>query len=61
VAARNSADGIGHGQDGKSECESDADKSDAELRESGSEHGTATAPEYEPKGSEEFRSEFPRH
>src|ERR1035441_9560463 len=61
VAAGNSADGKGHGQDGQSECESDADKANTELRKSRSEHGTAAASKYKPKGSEEFRSEFPRH
>src|ERR1700722_1205498 len=61
VAAGNSADGKGHGQHGQAERESDADESDAEFRKSRSEHGTAAASEYEPEGSEEFRSEFPRH
>jgi hypothetical protein len=61
VAAGNSADGKGQGQDGQSECESNADKSDTELRKTRSQHGAAAASKYQPKGSEEFRSEFPRH
>jgi cytochrome c551/c552 len=61
VAARNTANGIGHCQDGKPEGESDADESNAELRKSRIEDSTATPPEYEPKGSEEFRRKFPRH
>ena len=52
VAARDRADGVGHGQDRQAEGERDAGEADAELGKAGGEHGAAAAAEDEPEGAD---------
>lgn len=52
MAAGDVADGIGHGDDGKTESECDAEQADADLRKSSGEHGAAASCEGEPEGAD---------
>ena len=59
MATGNVADGESHGHYGESESQSDAEKTDAQLRVSGGQHGAAATAEDQPERSDEFsRSAF---
>jgi hypothetical protein len=58
VAARNVPNSVRHRQHGQPEGERDADEADAELGESGREHGAPAAAEHEPERTKKLRDEL---
>ena len=58
MAARDVADGIGHGQHGQAEGERDAEQADADLGKARGDDGAAAAGEGEPEGADRFGRTF---
>ena len=69
VAARDVANGEGHGEHGETECEGDPHEADAEVdrcgafcgEEFGREHSAAASAQDQPAGAEELGDEFVFH
>ncbi|MNZ97185.1 hypothetical protein D3C78_1164110 [compost metagenome] len=54
VTTRDVTYGEGHGQHGQTERQSHTQQAYPHIRESGSQHGTATAPQHQPEGAHKF-------
>ena len=54
MTARHMPQRVGHGENSQAERQRDADKANAKPRHSGRQHGTAAAPEDQPKGTKKL-------
>ena len=61
MAARDMADGEGHGQHRQAEGQRHADKADTQGRKGGGQHGRAAAAQHQPGCSDEFRGKLAGH
>lgn len=61
MAARDVADGEGHGQDREAEGQRHPDKADAQCGEGGSQRRRSAAPQNQPGCSDEFCCQFAGH